>query len=63
MLLIYCLDPDGAELNTTIPIIGYAISFPANDRDDAVSFAVHEQLLNQFNQQDEPEIILQDDED
>ena len=63
LLLIYCLDPDGAELNTTIPIIGYAISFPANDRDDAVSFAVHEQLLNQFNQQDEPEIILQDDED
>lgn len=63
LLLIYCLDPEGAKVDTQLPIIGYAISFPANDRDDAVSFAVHEQLLNQFNQQDEPEIIQQDDED
>ncbi len=63
LLLIYCLDPEGAGINNPLPIIGYAISFPANDRDDAVSFAVHEQLLNQFNQQDEPEIIQQDDED
>lgn len=63
LLLIYCLDPVGAVVNNVLPIIGYAISFPANDRDDAVSFAVHEQLLNQFNQQDEPEIIQQDDED
>lgn len=63
LLLIYHLDPSGAGLNTDMPIIGYAISFPANDRDDAVSFAVHEQLLNQFNQQDEVEIIQQDDED
>lgn len=63
LLLIYCLDPQGAKLNTTTPVIGYAISFPANDRDDAVSFAVHEQLLDQFDQQDEPEINLPDDED
>lgn len=63
LLLIYHLDPSGAGLNTDTPVIGYAISFPANDRDDAVSFAVHEQLLNQFNQQDEDEIIQQDDED
>lgn len=63
LLLIYCLDPEGAKVDTQLPIIGYAISFPANDRDDAVSFAVHEQLLNQFNQQDEPEIIQHDDED
>lgn len=63
LLLIYCLDPEGAGIDNPLPIIGYAISFPANDRDDAVSFAVHEQLLNQFNQQDEPEIIQQDDED
>ncbi len=63
LLLIYCLDPEGADVTSETPIIGYAISFPANDRDDAVSFAVHEQLLSQFNQQDEPEIIQQDDED
>lgn len=63
LLLIYFLDPEGARLNSNIPAIGYAISFPANDRDDAVSFAVHEQLLNQFNQQDDVEIIQQDDED
>jgi hypothetical protein len=63
LLIIYHIDPSGAQLDTDIPFIGYAISFPANDRDDAVSFAVHEQLLNQFNQQDELEIIEQDDEE
>jgi len=64
LLIIYCLDPAGAKgVNPNIPIIGYAISFPANERDDAVSFAVHEQLLEQFNQQDLPEQIEQNDED
>lgn len=63
LLLIYFLDPAGAGINNEIPIVGYAISFPANDRDDAVSFAVHEQLLNQFNQQDDVEIIQQDDDE
>ena len=63
LLLLYLLDPEGASLNSSVPIIGYAISFPANDRDDAVGFAVHEQLLNQFNQQEDIEIIQPDDED
>lgn len=63
LLLIYCLDPEGAKIETSVPIIGYAISFPANDRDDAVSYAVNEQLLSQFNQQDDLEIIQQDEED
>lgn len=63
LLLIYFLDPEGAGLDNATPIVGYAISFPANDRDDAVGFAVHEQLLNQFNQQDEPEQIQQDDDE
>ena len=63
LLLIYCLDPEGAAINKNTPIIGYAISFPANERDDAVSFAVHEQLLEQFNQQDLPETTTQEDED
>ncbi len=63
LLLIYLLDPEGAGLNVGTPIVGYAISFPGNDRDDAVSFAVHEQLLNQFNSQDDIEIIQQDDDE
>ena len=63
LLLIYCLDPDGAKLNVMTPIIGYAISFPANERDDAVSFAVHEQLLSQFDQQDITPPTTQEDED
>jgi hypothetical protein len=61
LLLLYFLDPEGAGGDSRTPIIGYAISFPANDRDDAVSFAVHEQLLNQFNLQDDAEITEQDD--
>lgn len=63
LLLLYFLDPDGANLSTETPVIGYAISFPANDRDDAVSFAVHEQLLSQFNQQDDLEPIQQEDDE
>lgn len=63
LLLLYFLDPDGAGLAIDVPVVGYAISFPANDRDDSVSFAVHEQLLNQFNQQDDLEPIQQDDDE
>jgi hypothetical protein len=63
LLLIYFLDPIGVDIHNDIPITGYAISFPANDREDAVSFAINEQLLDQFNQQDDYEIIQQDDED
>jgi len=63
LLLLYFLDPEGAGLTTETPVIGYAISFPANDRDDAVSFAVHEQLLSQFNQQDDLEPIQQEDDE
>lgn len=63
LLIIYFLDPVGAGLPGSDPIIGYAISFPATDRDSAVSFAVHKQLLDQFNQQEEPELIEEEDED
>lgn len=63
LLLLYFLDPDGAGLAIEVPVVGYAISFPANDRDDAVGFAVHEQLLNQFNQQDDLEPIQQEDDE
>lgn len=63
LLLLYFLDPAGADLQIETPVAGYAISFPANDRNDAVSFAVHEQLLDQFNQQDDIEIIQPDDDE
>jgi hypothetical protein len=69
LLLIYFLDPagtvapNGAELIDQTPVIGYAISFPANDRDDAVSFAVHSQLLDKFNNQDDEDITQQDDDE
>jgi hypothetical protein len=61
LLLIYFLDPEGAGADSESPIIGYAISFPANDREDAVGFAVHAQLLEQFDQQDDAELTELDD--
>ena len=64
LLLLYLLDPAKAKINNSeCPIVGFAISFPGTDRDDAVSYAVHQQLLPIFNQDDtlvEPE---DDDED
>jgi len=56
LLLLYFLNPEKVE-NTDIgqPIVGFAISFPGSDRDDAESFMVHSQLLPQFNIADEIE--------
>ena len=49
LLLIYLLDPEGAELNeSSDPIVGFAVSFPGSNRDDAVTYAVHSQLLQNF---------------
>lgn len=49
LLLIYLLDPEGAELNeSSDPIVGFAVSFPGSNRDDAVTYAVHSQLLLNF---------------
>jgi hypothetical protein len=49
LLLIYFLDPDKAKLPAgSDPVVGYAISFPGTERDDAVAYAVHEQLLARF---------------
>lgn len=49
LLLIYLLDPEGAKLpQGSKPIVGFAISFPGTERDDAVSYAVHSQLLQNF---------------
>ncbi len=63
LLLIYFLDPSKAGITDNAnPIIGFAISFPGTDRDDAVSYAVHQQLLPMFNQEDTFEITEDDDE-
>ena len=52
-LLIYFLDPKGADLSeSSNPIVGFAISFPGTDRDDAVTYAVHSQLLQNFDFED-----------
>jgi hypothetical protein len=49
LLLVYFLDPQGAKLPAdSNPIIGFAISFPGSDSDDAVTYAVHSQLLRNF---------------
>lgn len=64
LLLLYFLDPTGAGLpESSNPIVGFAISFPGTDRDDAVTYAVHSQLLQNFNTQDIFETIEEDDED
>lgn len=64
LLLIYYLDPTGAELpENSNPIVGFAISFPGTDADDAVSYAVHEQLLSIFNQVDNNADELDSDEE
>lgn len=64
LLLIYLLDPAGAGLpNDSEPIAGYAISFPGSRFNASVSYAVHEQLLPLFNQEDDLEEAEADDED
>ena len=64
LLLLYFLNPTGAELPiSSNPIVGFAVSFPGTDRDDAVTYAVHSQLLQNFDSEDIFEPIEDDDED
>lgn len=67
LLLIYLLDPIGMKdkdgnpyPKETLPVAGYAISFPKSEQQSDIEFAVHEQLLEYYNQDDEE--ILDDDE-
>ena len=56
LLLIYFLDPDGADLpKGTDPLVGFAISFPASRFNSSVRYAIHKQLLALFNIDDEIE--------
>jgi hypothetical protein len=56
LLLLYLLDPLESKTGLpkgTPPFIGYAISFPQSKFDNRVSYVVHEQLLSQFDFQDD----------
>ncbi len=56
LLLIYLLDPAGASLpKESIPIVGFAISFPSSRFNASVRYAVHAQLLDLFNIEDDVE--------
>ncbi len=53
LLLLYSLDPVEASLPPDSPaIVGYAISFPASNYNNPVSYAVHSQLAAFLNTQD-----------
>ena len=55
LLIIYFLDPDGAnrhedEMKINEPIVGFAISFPGSKFNASVSYKIPEQLLPYFDQ-------------
>lgn len=63
LLLIYFLDPKYAGLpKESEPIIGFAVSFPASRFNNTVRYAVHEQLLDLYNIDDDIDDFT-DDED
>jgi len=54
LLLIYFLDPEGADLpKGSNPLVGFAISFPGSRFNSSVRYAIHRQLLALFNIDDE----------
>jgi hypothetical protein len=56
LLLLYFLDPEGANLpKGSSPIVGFAISFPKSRFNASVRYAIHEQLLDLFKIDDEIE--------
>lgn len=54
-LILYFLNPYEAGYNGDEPIVGFAISFPKSKVNPTVKFAVHEQLLDKFDMNDEVE--------
>ncbi len=56
LLLLYLLNPEKAGLpNTEKPIVGFAIRFPGSKNNRSVTYAVHEQLLDKFEFNEDPE--------
>ena len=69
LFLIYLLDPTGAKDKNknpfpkdSLPIAGYAISFPKSNQESDIEFAVHEQLLEYYNTQENEDEEIEDDE-
>ena len=56
LLLLYFLDPVGANLpKGNNPLVGFAISFPKSRYNSSVRYAIHKQLLELYNIDDEVE--------
>ena len=56
LLLLYLLNPEKAGLTGIVnPIVGFAIRFPGSKYNTTVTYAVHEQLLDKFEVNEEPE--------
>jgi hypothetical protein len=56
LLLLYLLNPEKAGLSDTEkPIVGFAIRFPGSKNNTTVTYAVHEQLLDKFEVNEDPE--------
>jgi hypothetical protein len=53
LLLLYPLDPEPAGYEAGIPVMGYAISFPAIKKDRKVTYMGNAQLLAEFTNDDE----------
>ncbi len=56
LLLLYLLNPEKAGLpNAENPIVGFAIRFPGSKANTTITYAVHEQLLDKFDVNEDAE--------
>ncbi len=56
LLLLYLLNPEKAGLlDSEKPLVGFAIRFPGSSKNRTITYAVHEQLLNKFEVNEDPE--------
>lgn len=55
LLLLYFLNPQKVGIGGTEPLVGFAVSFPKSIANHTVRFAVHEQLLEKFDINDDVE--------
>jgi hypothetical protein len=56
LLLLYLLNPEKAGLPASEnPIVGFAIRFPGSSKNRTITYAVHEQLLDKFEVNEDPE--------
>lgn len=64
LLIIYFLDPTGANLpQNSLPVIGFAISFPRSPRAITVGYAVHRELMDTYNMDDSDDNQYQDEDE